>query len=161
MLSYSIPTSIHFCAELQKQLDAVDRELEKRETAIQTRSSSVSKSIAGPTSIKFANNSIVKPGSNICGSGFTWAGAYKTSNSRTYDNPQKLFEDEKIRNHKRNIQTEYGMFTKECDLPTGNINVNKLAPYDRRCTLSKEELQQRIPYSDMSVKEYIGLANSN
>ena len=134
----------------------MDKELAEREIAIQARETSSGNSNIGSVSkIKFANHSIVKPGSNICGSGFTWSGSYKTSHNNDYNKPQKVFEDKKLRNHKRNIQTEYGIFTKECDLPVGNINIDKSVPFDRRCTLSKEDLQKRTPYSDMSVKEYI------
>ena len=150
----TIPSNSY--AELQNQLDAVDKELEKREKSLKAQETSTGINYAGPTTkIKFANNSIVKPGSNICGSGFTWSGTFKTSNSSTFRIPQRAFENEKIRNHTKNIQTEYGIFTKECDLPVGNINVNKSAPLDRRCTLTKDELRKRMPYSDMSVKEYI------
>ena len=92
-------------------MDAVDKELEKREKSLKAQETSAGINYAGPTTkIKFANNSIVKPGSNICGSGFTWSGTFKASNSSTFRIPQRAFENEKIRNHTKNIQTEYGIF---------------------------------------------------
>ena len=137
--------------ELQRQLDAVERDLSRHEDSLMKQTSnSLSRSKNGrspvkDTNVKFVNNSVTKPGSHICGSGFKWAGTTTNGHKRDYGKPRKIFDDPVVK-HKAKIQTEYGTYTKECDLPEPLIHVNKTAPFHYKCTMTKDELQQRMNY---------------
>ena len=133
--------------ELKRQLDAVERELVEKETNVRTDGALSRRSVANKQHSvgSFHGNTTVKPGSHICTSGFQWSGTYVSRNKIDYCTPKQVFTDP-LSGHKNNIHTEYGQFTKECDLPEPNTHVNKDAPYHSRCKFTKEELKQRIDY---------------
>jgi hypothetical protein len=107
---------------LKKELDSLDQEITKKESEIKRKMSEISQNsnFYGGRSV---NNTFTKPGSRICGSGFTWSSAYKPSHSEDYKIPEKYYIDPVEKGYK-NYHSEYGMFTKTCDLPEPSIYVN-------------------------------------
>jgi hypothetical protein len=127
---------------LKAELDAIDSELSEREVAIKRKMKEATNSTHS-TNTRFANNAVIKPGSNVCGSGFNWSNTYKPSYKDDYIKPESLFDDP-VKNGISKIRTQYGSCTKVCDLPEPSIYVNPLAPYNSRCKVTKSDINLHL-----------------
>ena len=119
---------------LRRELDSVDLELQRRETELKSRIlASTANSSKGFS--RFANNSVVKPGSNICGSGFTWSGGFSNTYKEDFVRHEKL--PDPLASHYKKLHSEYGECMRTCDLPEPNIYINPNAPKKFKGTLTR------------------------
>lgn len=110
---------------LRRELDSVDLELQRREADLKLKIlASTMNSSKGFS--RFANNSVIKPGSNVCGSGFAWSGAFSNTYKEDFVKHEKLADP--LTEQYKKLHTEYGEYTKTCDLPEPNIYINPNAP---------------------------------